>query len=337
MLPNTKFIPFILAASFIVSTAYAEDDAVSMLNKMDEAVHQLEYSGKLVFIKKGDEPKTLAIEHTLDGAVEKETITPLDASSGKPIESSSRFSLNTISRITPEMKNVYSFDMGSMSKVAGRPCRIIIARPKDRKRYLQKYCIDQEWGVLLQYSLTNQEHETVERFMFTDFTVYQPSPAGDRVNVKKASKLGEVGEIAVSASKMAAPISLAVTNSHSPSVTPEEEDASLVEKNEKERDNYSEWIFDPLPAGFKMVSTAEAEDLQGEEHIIVTDGLSSVSIFIMEGRHNQDEGKNQSAMESGALNILTQFKDDYTITLLGEVPKVTLQDIFAGIKRTTIK
>lgn len=308
----SKLSPLLFAWILPVSSALATSvDAVDLLNRMNDAQQQVEYSGKLVFIRDG-EPSTLSVEQTIENGVRKETITPLDHQSSQPMkETTASLSLSSFVPITPEMQSIYSFDLGEVNHVAGRPCQIVIARPKDRKRYLQRYCVDIENNVLLEYSLTNLERKSVERFMFTDFHV-KPS------------------------NNIANPVSVSLAGDSSPPITrPPVMSAATVMQNKQEQRRYSKWIFDPLPAGFRMVQL-EAEgiaqnDNQKEEHLIVTDGLSSVSIFIAKDVGGQTASA-PPVMKSGALNILTQVKDEYTITLVGEVPRGTLQDIYAGLR-----
>jgi len=294
-------IALVLPASGFASSA----EAVELLNKMNDAQQQLEYSGRLVFIKDG-EPSILSIEQKIENGIRKETIIPLDVKGGHAVQETSLLSLNSFTPITPEMQDIYSFDLGEKDQVAGRPCQIVTARPKDRKRYLQKYCVDLKENILLEYSLTNLERKPVERFMFTDF----------KVTNQHAS------DAAVPAS-----VSLAVNQ---PVI-------ATVPAMQEEQNHYSKWGFDSLPVGFRRVQLSAEKTAQNqnnhqqEEHLIVTDGLSSVSVFIAnDGGRKADS--THSAMNSGALNILTKFQGDYTVTLVGEVPRGTLQDIYAGLR-----
>lgn len=302
-----KLSPLLFALTLPVSALATTVDAVELLNRMNDAQQQVEYSGQLVFIRDG-EPSTLSVEQKIENGVRKETITPLDHQSSQPMkETTSSLSLNPFVPITPEMQNIYSFDLGEINYVAGRPCQIVIARPKDRKRYLQRYCVDTQNNVLLEYSLTNLERKSVERFMFTDFTVKQPDNTVAPVTVSLAGDQ---------------PVAM-------PSVIP------AMQGQVQHQKSHSKWIFDPLPAGFRIVQP-EAEGIpqnnnQKEEHLIVTDGLSSVSVFIAKDVGGQADATHP-VMQSGALNILTQVRDEYTVTLVGEVPRGTLQDIYAGLR-----
>ncbi len=337
------------------STPALANDAVILLNQMNNALHTLEYQGKLVYLKDG-EASNLSIRHTLENGAKKEVIESLDENGDEYVKESNAFSLSGIPKITPKMQKVYSFDLGGMSKVAGRPCRIVLARPKDRKRYLQKYCIDLDRSVLLKYSLINQHHEPVERFMFTEFEVISTEKV-----VEEKTESDSVLELDASVKsyesqsnrKMKVANSFASRSSELLPVGDETETNTVVDtkddsssatksvmKAKSSPDNYSEWFFDPLPTGFYIVSADKVKNPKGEdEQIIISDGLSSISVFI--SADTPADGKNVAKqykpIQSGALNILSKVYQGRSVTLVGEVPKSTLQDIFKGIKKATIK
>ena len=350
---KTGVVVFILGAlSF--TPAFA-NEAVVLLNKMNHALRTLEYEGKLVYLKDG-EASNLSIRHTIENGAEKEVIFPLDETADAYIKESNAFSLSGLPKITEKMQQVYSFDLGEMAKVAGRPCRIVLARPKDRKRYLQKYCIDLDRSILLKYSLINQHHQPVERFMFTDFDLISSRKQvkkvqKERVKGKQAPGLTTHQPIEVSDTDFApAPGSAkmkALTHSLAPVAVNNDEmlaaeakhQVDLVEEKEmlspgdSSPDQYSEWFFETLPAGFNIVSADQVRNAASEdEQIVISDGLSSVSVFI-----STDQGVTHQIkpIQSGALNILSKAYQGHTITLVGEVPESTLEDIFKGIKKTT--
>ncbi|MEE9351745.1 MAG: MucB/RseB C-terminal domain-containing protein [Thiotrichaceae bacterium] len=350
-------VNFIVANLIAFSAVFAPalaNDAVILLNQMNNALHTLEYQGKLVYLKDG-EASNLSIRHTLEKGAEKEVIAPLDENGDEYIKESNAFSLSGIPKITPQMQQVYSFDLGGMSKVAGRPCRIVLARPKDRKRYLQKYCIDLDRSVLLKYSLINQHHEPVERFMFTDFEVISTEKVVEEktesdslieldasvksVEPQSNSKMKMANSFAPGSTELLAEGD-DISSEEIKAVVDTKDDLSSSTKSKSSPDNYSEWFFDPLPTGFHIVSADKVKNPKGEdEQIIISDGLSSVSVFISTGT-NADEknvAKQYKPIQSGALNILSEVYQGRSVTLVGEVPKSTLQDIFKGIKKATIK
>ena len=140
---------------------------------MNQALHQLNYTGTLVLIQ-GNNVSSLQIDHAVVNGVQSERVVRLNEAGSEVSRELKGFSLALVPRISPEMEKVYSFDMGRENRVANIPCRIITARPKDRERYLQKYCIDTVTGMLLDYMLVGKSHKPVEQFMFTTIEIRIP-------------------------------------------------------------------------------------------------------------------------------------------------------------------
>lgn len=96
-----------------------------------------------------------------------------------------------------------------------------------------------------------------------------------------------------------------------------------------------DWEVTDLPKGFyfgQIPTSQQAEVQKGEDtdHFVLTDGLSSVSVFISPVTTVQP--KVTSSINSGALNVLTSQKNNHRITLVGEVPRATMQRIFSNLK-----
>lgn len=316
------------------------NDAVVLLNQMHNALHQLEYEGKLVYLK-DEEVSTLSISHRLENGAEKEVIIPLDQNGDKFIRESQTFSLATLPKINADMQAVYSFNLGGMSRVAGRECRIVLARPKDRKRYLQKFCIDKEHGLLLRYSLISQKHKPVERFMFTDIVIIDNNAASDEsvvIPVADAEGVRSVPQANAMQPMMKASRQSLTPELPAPSISAAPVNGAqlamsvvteVVVENAVESTPTS-WFFDPLPAGFKLLNYPKSNIADGEEHIVLSDGLSAVSVFI--GKNSDEAQVDHPAIRSGALNILTRQKNGFQVTMVGEVPEETLVEIFTGLR-----
>ena len=92
------------------------------------------------------------------------------------------------------------------------------------------------------------------------------------------------------------------------------------------------WISDALPAGFKVVSTHE-ETMPGSTasviHILFSDGLANVSVFIEEQRADSVPG----LASMGSSNSYCVALGDLDITAIGEVPAITVKQIAMSMKR----
>lgn len=315
---NMKFLfaALLISLSFSPIISNADDGAIKLLNKMNQALHQLTYKGTLVLVQ-GNNVSSLMIDHSVVNGVQSERVVRLNEAGGEVSKEVKGFSLSKIPRIHAEMEKVYSFDLGRENRVANIPCRIITARPKDRARYLQKYCIDMVSGMLLDYRLVGKTHKPVEQFMFTNIEIRMPE--------KDAS------DISLNTSKNLTPVASSFN-------TPESEVETLLRQisNASLEDG---WKIELIPAGFEIKQAPHMKevlpDQQGEQttkHYVLSDGLISVSLFLTPIDRN---GTPQSAIQinSGALNVVSQDKNGHRITAVGEVPELTLKNIVKNLRK----
>lgn len=286
----------IILLAMCSTQVFAGEKGINLLVKMNDALHRLNYSGTIVHIK-GNNVNTLHVSQELQNGVATETVRSLNGGDQAVSSQTQAFSLASVPRSVESMKLVYSLDVGAMKKVAMRDCQVLIARPKDKMRYLQKYCLDKQTGLPLDYSLIDNNRKTIERFTFTDVNITLPSADSEKQIVSAGAT---------------------------------EPPQTLIEGHH----HVGKWTISQLPKGFsfgKVPLSQESEVKKGAdtEHFMLTDGLSSVSVFISPITTAQP--KVNSAIKSGALNVLTSQKNNHRITLVGEVPRDTMQKIFANL------
>lgn len=290
----------------VTSSVIADEAAISLLNRMNHALHKLSYKGTLSHLK-GNSLSSLRINHTVVNGVEKETVVRLNEAGGKISRELKGFSLASIPRINTEMKANYSFDLGRTNRVANISCVVITARPKDRERYLKKYCINVKTAMLLDYVVIGRTHKPLERFMFSTIEVSSP---------RKSPQLE------FNAGLLEGRTSLVATN------TP----IRKVGSNKRPFRNLGDgWIVGSLPKGYGIRRAPKAQTNKNTRHYIVSDGLSSLSVFISPYT-NKELAKNV-IINSGALNVLSQRKNNFMVTVVGEVPENTLRNIMNNIRR----
>ncbi|MFN3785717.1 MAG: sigma-E factor regulatory protein RseB domain-containing protein, partial [Thiothrix sp.] len=150
-----------IAGVLLTNTPVWADEAAALLTKMRQAVHTLNYSGTLVY-SQGNNLTHYQISHRLENGAEKQSVVQLmpaaAATGGAGAES---FSLQKFQQMQPT-EEAYRLDLGGQEVVANRSCQIVVARPRDRMRYLQRYCIEPDSGMLMKYSLMDGAHQSVE-------------------------------------------------------------------------------------------------------------------------------------------------------------------------------
>lgn len=299
------------------SVSFADQSAIEILNRMYQALHELNYKGTLVLVQ-GNNVSSLLVEHSVVNGVQSEHVISLNEAGGEVAKEVKGFSLSKISRIQPEMEKVYSFDLGRENRVANIPCRVITARPKDRERYLQKYCVDMVSGMLLDYRLVGRTHKPVEQFMFTNIEIRRPETGVAKISVNDTTTI--------------------LTPVANELVPPASEVETILRQisNSRLEDG---WVAEALPAGFQISQAPHMKEVlpnnAGEKttkHYIISDGLISVSLFLTP---ISDDNIPQNAVKinSGALNMVTQHKAGHRITAVGEVPELTLKNIVKNLKK----
>jgi sigma-E factor negative regulatory protein RseB len=107
----------------------------------------------------------------------------------------------------------------------------------------------------------------------------------------------------------------------------------VLSDEEVNTDEEIKWHLTETPTGFllrKAPMMQQSQDGTATEHYILSDGLSSVSIFISQ----QTADLKETSTRSGALNVVTYYKNNFAVTLVGAVPKETLKNIFNNLQYT---
>ena len=317
-----KFVSF-FALLLITSTAFADHpqkDVEDWLAKMHHAAHLLNYDGTFVY-GQGNELTSMQIFHSVDKKGEFERLISLDGSGREVIRSG-----DTVTCILPDKNSVvvdksrpdtefpptfplkidrllktYSFHFAENGMVAGQVAKQLIIRPRDQYRYGHALWIDTETGLLLKDHLIGNDGKIVEQFMFT------------QINYPDAIKRSHL-----------------LSNSKNKEFTWYEakdfEKKSIIHK--------MNWKATKLPAGFtagvkrhhKMTMTA-----MPVEHLMYSDGLSSISIFVEKQMQHSKNLMGGSTM--GAVNAYGRSVGKYHVTVVGEVPQVTVKMIGDSVEQ----
>jgi len=312
--PKVKFILAALGLPFVWAQPSFAADALELLDRMQSAVYDLDYTGQLVY-SKGDELSTYRISHR--AGQEQESVVRLNQGDGENGEQAESFSLSKFGNPRASGTDAYAFDLGGAARVAEHDCQVVVVRPKDKMRYLQRYCIDPKTGMLLKYSLMDREQQVLEQLMFTQLSIdiqaaIAPSEA---LNIASAEAAPMPATAALS-SALKTSKTLAVSKQ---AVAEEDSEATLAE-----------WKFENLPAGFKVVKVIAKTEGNDVHQIVLSDGIAAVSVFIAPAiaAKNMD----QLSYANGATHILGLELAGHTITFVGEVPESTLEAIQKGLR-----
>jgi sigma-E factor negative regulatory protein RseB len=293
-----------------------EHRADLLLERMIKAVENLSYEGTFVYIH-GQKTETMQIVHTRDERGQRERLVSLTGEPREVIRDDNiltciwpasravvieprRSRLGGLPAAIPDRgfgpDSPYSFGLEGEQRIAGLPCRTVKIEPKDDLRYGHRLCINEESGMLLKSEMLDHEGNTIEQFMFT--SIQFPSTVSDDRFVPVMKGEG------------------------------------FATYRVDSQPNHSELPPDPgwkvrdIPAGFQLTSVTKrpmAANQNPVQHMVLSDGLATVSVFISLAPSLDD--LYVGTTQSGALNAMAVPAGDYQVTVVGEVPRATVQMI----------
>jgi len=198
------------------------------------------------------------------------------------------------------LKNYYSFVLSDDDRIAGRHTKTVYVKPRDGFRYGHKLWIDAETGLLLSSELLNERNRTVERIMFTELEIVD---------------------------KISSDLLKPTVNGEKFTWHKEMSDEGVTEPGA------SNWTVTDMPKGFRASRhhvRHESNKPNSIEHIVLSDGLASVSIYVE--RLLEENKLFIGASFMGAVNVYGAVIDDHQVTVVGEVPKATVKMIASSVE-----
>jgi sigma-E factor negative regulatory protein RseB len=203
-----------------------------------------------------------------------------------------------------EAETHYEYRDLGRARVAGRTCRGVMLAPRDEFRYGYEVCGDVETAVPLRVTLLDQRGRTIEQLMFTE--VAFPAQIPDAAFAPPPGVTPKPMAVAAAPAAPAAPAVQAAAP--------------------------GAWRVVKLPPGFRVVrrELAPSPDGQGVvEHVLLSDGLSAVSVFAVRPRA---VGRSFSGVSNmGAMSAYGRRIGAFHVTVIGEVPASTVRMIGDGL------
>ena len=298
-----------------------EPDGHELIAKMLDHADQINYQGTFVFMHNGQLDSMRIVHGVVDGEV-KERLTSL---SGEPREvvrddetvtcvwpkrhlvtvdpSSAHHGIPTIvPRELESLTQSYTVIPGPNNRIAEHDCRVLAIKPVDQFRYGYELCIEPKSGMLLRSKMIHPRGHLLEEVMFTNV---QYLDSVDHINFHPETDIEN----------------FTWRKSESPD---ENAQASL--------DNSKGWHVSKLPPGFSVSKISQRLMTTSDEpvhHMVVSDGVASVSVFIIKPRKLSTMFEGLS--RRGSINAFSRGFDEHQITVLGEVPNETVKMIGSSI------
>jgi sigma-E factor negative regulatory protein RseB len=196
----------------------------------------------------------------------------------------------------------YRLALASGGKLVGRDTRIITVRPTDSYRYGYRVWLDRATAMPLKVQIAGDDGAVIEQLLFSDISLpgrippsaVQPSVTIDSFTWRRAPTAADPGPTPASGPPA--------------------------------------WGTDSLPPGFSLraVHSDRQHPAETLDHLVYSDGVASVSVFIEAGVAPVEQGEGQSRM--GSANAYTTVIGGHLITAVGEVPVRTVETIARSIR-----
>ena len=299
--------------------AVAEDDPLDWLARTDQALATRNYEGVFVHEHAG-ETETLRVIHRVGSEGVSERLLSMDGSGREFIRKGSQLTcylpdkrtvlveksndagllLASLPRINATSAGLYQVTQLQKARVSGRDARVIAVVPMDQLRYGYRVWIDEATAMPLKTQLRNGAGQVLEQIVFTHLRLpahiadAELEPAVDARNYRWVQQLAD-------------PV-----DSHVRSIS---------------------WEASVLPPGFRMTVSARQRLRSGPvEHLVFSDGLASVSVFVEMGREPRTEHGSDDAATIGSSSAYSTVVQGYRVTAVGEVPPDTVRAIAQAIR-----
>jgi len=307
--------PVLLVALALASHASAQE-ARSWLDKMNRAVEELNYQGTFVHVLEGN-AETLRIIHRREGGRSSERIESLDGAGREIIRHGNQVQcilpdrrvvllehpkdlsplVSALPSYSDEIEPHYVLNLHAIARVANRSAQVLEIKPRDAFRYGYMLWLDQETAMPLKSQLIDDQGAIVEQILFTSIDLRSPiSPQAIEPTIDTA---GFTMLRPPESSQLAAEIP---------------------------------WHAAQVPGGFKL-SVAQQSQIAGSEypveHLVYSDGLATVSVFI-EDPHTKSE-VSEGFSKMGSTNAFSLTLRGRKVTAVGEVPRQTVRTIASSL------
>jgi len=290
-------------------------DGRDLLARMSIAMRSLDYQGSFTYQHAG-RVDTLRVFHA-GGVRERERLVSLNGPRSELIRdglnvtciqadgSAIVYTSHSGRGLLPLVPNTGSSTLGEhydvtvigSDRVAGYAADMIDIIPRDRYRYGYRLWIDQGTRLLLRSIVTDSERRPLEQFMFVSLEI---GAAPNEIDL-----LPQQHEMLTTTAAPATELAV-----RGPPI----------------------WRTDKAPPGFSLVSARRPlRAPAGSEHLVYSDGLASVSIYV------EPRGDGATGIDTmsgrGTLNVYTHIEGDWRITVLGDVPSATVGAIAQSVTR----
>ena len=304
----------------------ASTEPADWLVRMSEASRTANYQGVIIY-RARDTMETMKVVHRFQDGVELERVLTQTGQPREIIKQDGRVICLlpqdrklTVERPTPkglfpgltvervaQIAQIYGFEDLGKARVAGRNCRGIAVVPRDEYRYGYEIWADEATGVPLKVNLVGRDGNLLEQMMFTEIDFPARIP-----DIALQSELDPTRVAGAITRLLPAPA--ATSTATAPPAVPGGR-------------------FSRLPPGFRVTLRDVRPTADGKgvvEHLVLSDGLSAVSVF--SARKQVPARVFQGVSQMGAVHAYGRMQGTMHITVMGEAPPETVRLIGESLR-----
>ena len=319
-----------LFALVISAVAVAADEPREWLERMNDALTTRNYDGVFQHIQDGKVEQLRIIHRVKNGEV-RERLVSLDGPGREFIRTGSELACYLPDKRTvliekrpdqnPLLGNLPKFDEASTAfyditedrrtRLNRRDTRVISVKPKDEFRYGYKLWIDEETAMPVRTQLCDPRGRVIEQLVLAADLHINGSIPDSAFNPEVSTEGFRFIQAGPRVVQQAPPGSPA---------------ASLWDAQG--------------PPGFRMTMRG-AQSMPGSDdtvtHLVMSDGVTSVSIFVQSYAAPPAGSSPQAAGQMGPTSAFSRWIDKYTkATVVGEVPPQTVESIANSVKSSPV-
>lgn len=299
------------------TAAHPAADSKDWLARMAQAVRTQNYRGVIVYAQNGRMDSMRIVHRYRDGR-EQERLQALSGDTreiyrdddlvtcilpkDRAVKVDRRISglLPALTRVSIDEINAhYDVQEIGTARILGRDCRTIAVKPRDAYRYGYRMWVDEKTAIPLKVELIGAKGKVLEQMMFTEISY----PA-------------QIEDVALQP-QIDAKNFLWIRHTAA---------------DDTDVRSTGTWSIGSLPPGFRTV-VHEKQSMPNRdepvEHMVFTDGLATVSAFMAP---RQAPRKFQGASRMGAMTAYARVIDDFHVTVVGEVPRATVEKIASQLR-----
>lgn len=316
-----KKIPLFILLTLFCSAVSAQDQAITLLEKMTNAIRTLNFTTSFVVVKNnqaepyhwfhgvtnnGDELELLSQLNgpRRDLIRKNSTVSYLEPEFPEPYSVNSRFISGPIPDVflddITKLLDDYEIILLGRARILGHAAQGIRIVPKDNFRFGYHLWLEKDSNLLLKLVVVNKQNQMLEQIQFTHLDIIEELPAV----LKQIIQLELPKPMAID--------ELLAANDFS-------------------------WNVLWLPKGFKEINASKHRLLRSEksvEYRMFSDGLVDVSVYV-----NDSEVNNRKAQftNDGATLAFNQISKNIEVSIVGDIPIKTAKAIADSIQLTKAK